>query len=45
MHAVIEAKSRPPRCFTTAGLVSDDIGAAARLGSLPAAEWLIADRG
>lgn len=29
----------------TAGQVSDYIGAAARLGSLPAAEWLIADRG
>jgi transposase len=29
----------------TAGQVSDYIGAAALLGSLPAAEWLIADRG
>ncbi len=29
----------------TAGQVSDDTGAAALLGSLPAAEWLIADRG
>ena len=29
----------------TAGQVSDDTGTAALLGSLPAAEWLIADRG
>ena len=29
----------------TAGQVSDHTGAAALLGSLPAAEWLIADRG
>jgi transposase len=29
----------------SAGQVSDYIGAAALLGSLPAAEWLIADRG
>ena len=29
----------------TAGQVSDYTGAAALLGSLPAAEWLIADRG
>ena len=29
----------------TAGQVSDDTGAAALPGSLPAAEWLIADRG
>ena len=28
----------------TVGQVSDDTGAAAPLGSLPAAEWLIADR-
>jgi transposase len=31
--------------FMTAGQVSDYTGAAALLGSLPAAEWLIADRG
>jgi transposase len=33
------------RFFMTAGQVSDDPGAAALLGSLPAAEWLIAVRG
>ncbi|WRH61582.1 MAG: IS5 family transposase [Fuscovulum sp.] len=39
------AKGRPLRFFMTAGQVSDYTGAAALLGSLPAAEWLIADRG
>ena len=45
LHAVTDAKSRPLRFFMTAGQVSDYTGAAALLGSLPAAEWLIADRG
>jgi len=45
LHAVTDAKGRPIRFFMTAGQVSDDTGAAALLGSLPAAEWLIADRG
>lgn len=45
LHAVTDAKGRPLRFFMTAGLVSDDTGAAALLDSLPAAEWLIADRG
>jgi transposase len=31
--------------FMTAGRVTDDTGAAALSGSLPSAEWLIADRG
>lgn len=31
--------------FMTAGQVSHDTGAAALLGSLPAAEWMLADRG
>jgi len=42
---VTDAKGRPLRFFMTAGQVSDYTGAAALLGSLPAAEWLIADRG
>ena len=33
------------RFFVTAGQVSDDTEAAALLGSLPKADWLIADRG
>ncbi|WP_235932979.1 IS5 family transposase [Paragemmobacter ruber] len=36
---------RPLRFFMTAGAVNDYTGAAALLGSLPAAEWRIADRG
>ena len=35
----------PIRVFMTAGQVSDYSGAAALLGSLPHAEWLLADRG
>ena len=45
LHAITDAKGRPLRFFMTAGQVSDDTGAAALLGSLPAAEWLLADRG
>ncbi|WP_406622306.1 transposase [Pararhodobacter zhoushanensis] len=33
------------RFFMSAGQVSDYTGAAALLGSLPAAEWLLGDRG
>ena len=45
LHAVTDATGRPLRFFMTVGQVSDYTGAAALLGSLPAAEWLIADRG
>ena len=45
LHAVTDAKGRPLKFFLTAGQVSDYTGAAALLGSLPAAEWMIADRG
>jgi transposase len=45
LHAVTDAKGRPLKFFMTAGQVSDYTGAAALLGSLPAAEWMIADRG
>jgi transposase len=45
LNAVTDAKGRPLKFFTTAGEVSDYTGAAALLGSLPAAEWMIADRG
>lgn len=40
-----DAKGRPIRLFMTAGEVSDYIGAAAMLSSLPASDWLIAHRG
>ena len=45
LHAVSERMGRPVRLFITAGRVSDCIGARAPCGSLPAVEWLIADRG
>ena len=45
LHAVTDARGRPLKFFMTAGQVSDYTGAAAPLGSLPGAEWLIADRG
>ena len=45
LHAVTDAEGRPLRFFMTAGQVSDYTGAAALLGSLPQAEWLLADRG
>ena len=45
LHAVADADGRPIRFFMTAGQVSDHTGAAALLGSLPKAEWLLADRG
>ena len=45
LHAVSDAKGRPLKLFMTAGQVSDYTGAAALLSSLPAADWLLADRG
>jgi transposase len=45
LHAVTDAKGRPLKFFMTAGQVSDYTGAAALLGSLPAADWMIADTG
>ena len=45
LHAVTDAEGRPLRFSMTAGQVSDYTGAAALLGSLPNAEWLLADRG
>lgn len=45
LHAVTDAKGRPSRFLTTTRQVSDYRGAAAVLGSLSAAEWLIAERG
>ena len=45
LHIITDAKGRPIRLFITAGQVNDYTGAAALLGSLPNAEWLLADRG
>jgi hypothetical protein len=45
LHAVAYSDRRPIRFYMTAGQVNDYAGAAALLGSLPLAEWLLADRG
>ncbi len=45
LHAVADAKGRPIGFFMSAGQVSDYTGAAALLGGLPKAGWLLADRG
>ncbi len=45
LHAVTDHTGRPIRFFVTAGQASDDTGAAAKFGSLPDADWLLADRG
>ncbi len=44
-RAVADAAGRPIRFCMTAGQISDDTGAAALLGGLPKAEWLLAGRG
>ena len=40
-----DALGRPIRLFLTAGNVSDYVGARALMGSLPQADWMLADRG
>ena len=45
LHAVTDADGRPIRFFMTAGQVSEYSGSAARLGNMPKAERLLADRG
>jgi transposase len=45
LQALTDAKGRPLKFFIPAGQVSDYTGAAALLNSLPAAEWMLADRG
>jgi transposase len=45
LHAVTDENGRPLHFFMTAGEISDYTGAAALLGSLPAVEWLLGDRG
>ncbi|WP_456152405.1 IS5 family transposase [Paracoccus caeni] len=45
LHAVTDTNGRPIRFFMTAGQVSDYVGAAELLSSLPKADWLLADRG
>jgi len=45
LHAITDAEGRPIRFYMTAGQASDYTDAAARLDSLPKADWLLADRG
>ena len=45
LHAVCDAKGRPIGFFMSVGQLRDDTGAAAFLGYLPTAGWLLADRG
>jgi len=45
LHAVTDRNGRPLDFFMTVGQISDYTGAAALLGSLPSAEWMLADRG
>lgn len=45
LHAVTDVKGHPIRLFISAGQVSDYTGAAALLGSLPKADWFLADGG
>jgi len=45
LHAVIDTIGRPIRFFMTAGQVSDYTCARALVSSLPAADWLLGDRG
>ena len=45
LHTVTDPSGRPIRFFMIAGQVSDYTGARALLSSLPAADWMIADRG
>ncbi|AOX16664.1 transposase [Kozakia baliensis NRIC 0488] len=45
LHAVTDRNGRPLSFFMTAGQISDYTGAAALLDSLPAAQWMLGDRG
>ncbi len=45
LHAVTDRDGCPIRFFMTTGQISDYTGAAALLDDLPAAKWLLADRG
>ncbi|GBR53486.1 transposase [Neokomagataea thailandica NBRC 106555] len=45
LHAVTDQNGRPLSFFMTARQISDYTGAAALLDSLPAAQWMLGDRG
>jgi transposase len=44
LHASCDSRRRPLNLFVTDGQVSDYIGAAAMLSSLPKVDWLLGDR-
>lgn len=44
LHTITDTDGRPIRFFLSAGQVSDCTGAAAMMGSLPKADWILADR-
>lgn len=44
LHVATDENGLPIQFFMTAGQINDYIGAAALLGSLPAAEWLLGER-
>ncbi|MBF0852429.1 IS5 family transposase [Gluconobacter sp. R75690] len=45
LHAITDQNGRPLSFFMTAGQISDYTGATALLDSLPAAQWMLGDRG
>ncbi|GLQ58398.1 DDE transposase [Gluconobacter japonicus] len=45
LHAITDQNGRSLSFFMPAGQISDYTGAAALLDSLPAAQWMLADRG
>ena len=45
LHAISDTNGRPIRFFISAGQISDYTGAAALLGDMPKAQWLLGDRG
>lgn len=45
LHAITDINGRPIRFFISAGQISDYTGAAALLGDMPKAQWLLGDRG
>ncbi|GBR69412.1 hypothetical protein GKA01_13570 [Gluconobacter kanchanaburiensis NBRC 103587] len=45
LHAITDQNGPPLSFFMTAGQVRDYTGAAALLDSLPAAQWMLAERG
>ncbi|GBR51769.1 hypothetical protein GCM10007872_30390 [Gluconobacter sphaericus NBRC 12467] len=45
LHTITDQNGRPLSFLMTAGQVSDHTGASALLGNLPAAQWMLGNRG